>query len=130
MVKSDAMDDADASKVARIIRDKAKVEEARLNGARARLAHASTDLSAISVARFGAARQTGYGSNFRPRLDAGEAGSKLLKRKLPAPKDGWKDAKGVTMTVFTDRHCLYRHLSNIFWQMRVQLRDEANLAPD
>jgi hypothetical protein len=52
-------------------------------------------------------------------MDAGEAGSKLQKRKLHAPKDGWKDAKCVTLNVFTDMHCLYHHLSNIFWQLRV-----------
>ncbi len=113
MVKSDAMDDADVSKVSRIIRDMAKVEEARLNGASAWLAQASADISAISVAKFGAARQTGFGSSPKPRLDTGEAGSKLLKRKLHAPKDGWKDAEGVTLTVFTHRHCLYQHVSNI-----------------
>ena len=106
MAKSDALDDADVSKVARIIRDRAKVEEARLNGARARLAQASADLSAIFVARFRAAPQTGFGSNSKPRLDAREVGSMLPKRKLPTPKDGWKDAKGVTMNVFADRHCM------------------------
>ena len=47
---------SDAPKGAELTRDKAKVEEARLNGARARLAQASADLFAISVARFGAAR--------------------------------------------------------------------------
>ncbi len=56
LAKSDALDDADVTKVAGIIRDRAKVQEARLNGARARLAQASADLSAISVARFGASR--------------------------------------------------------------------------
>ena len=90
--KSDTLDDADASKGARLIRDKTKEEETRPNGARARLAQASADLSPISVARFVAARQTGYGSSSKPRLDVGEAGSKLMKRKLPAPQDGWKES--------------------------------------
>ena len=130
MAKSDALDDSDVTKAAGIVRDKAKAEETRLNGARARLAQASADLSAISVTRFGAARQTGAGNSVKPRLDPGEARSKLLKRKLSAPKDGWKDAKGVTLNVFTDRHTLYQHVSNIFWQLRVQLREEASLAPD
>ena len=49
LAKSDALDDADATKVAGIIRDRAKVEEARLTGARARLAQASADLSAIRI---------------------------------------------------------------------------------
>ena len=57
MAKSDALDDADVSKVTVMISDKAKVDEARLNGARAMLAQASTYLFAISVARFVASRQ-------------------------------------------------------------------------
>jgi len=99
MAKSDALDDSDVTKAART---QPKVEEARLNGARARLAQASVDLSAIFVARFGAPRQTGSGSRSKPRLDSGGAGLKLLKRKLHAPKDGWKDAKGC------DAKCLHR----------------------
>ena len=131
MAKSDALDDADQSKVAGLVRDKAKTEEARLNGARARLAQASADLAATSVARFGASRQPGSGSTLKPK-DADDFGkkSKMLKRKLPAPKDGWKDAKGVTLNVFTDRHCLYQHATNIFWKLREELRVEANRAPD
>jgi hypothetical protein len=93
LAKSDALDDADVSKVARIIKDKAKVEEACLNGARARLAQASSDMSAIYVARFGAARHTGSWSNSKLRLDAGEAKSKLLKKKLHASKNGGKSLK-------------------------------------
>jgi len=64
--KADALDDADASKGASITKDKAKVEEARLNGARAKLAQVSADLSAIAVARFGAARQHASGSTSKP----------------------------------------------------------------
>ena len=114
MAKLDALDDSDVTKVTGIVRDIAKVKEARLNGARARLEQASADLCAISVPRFGADRQTGSGSSSKPRLDAGEARSKLLKRKLPSPKDGRKDAKGVTLNVFTDRHCLYQHMRFFF----------------
>jgi hypothetical protein len=127
LAKSDALDDADVTKVAGIIRDMAKVEEARLNGARARLAQASADLSAIYVARFGASRQP---SSMKPKPQDDKESSKLLKRKLPAPMDGWKDPKGVTMRVFTDRYSLYHHVANIFWKLREQLRDEANLAPN
>ena len=47
MAKSDALDDSDVTKAAGIVRGKAKMEETRLNGARARLAQASADLSAI-----------------------------------------------------------------------------------
>jgi len=74
MAKSDALDDADVSKVASIVRDKAKVEEARLNGARVMLAHASAYLSAISVARFGASRQP---SSLKPKLQEDKESNKL-----------------------------------------------------
>jgi len=83
MAKSDALDDSDVTKAAGIVRDKAKAEETRLNGARARLAQASADLSAISVARFGAARQ--LPSSSKPKLQEDKESNKLLKRKLPAP---------------------------------------------
>ena len=77
--KADALDDADVSKVANVVKDKAKVEEARLNGARAMLSQASADLSAIAVARFGPARQHASGSSSKAKQpDPGEAGSKLL----------------------------------------------------
>ena len=105
----------------------AKVEEARLNGARARLVHASADLSAISVARFGNSRQP---SNVKPKPQDYKESSKLMKRKMLALVDGWKDPKGVTLRVFTDRYSMYQHVANIFWKLREQLRDEANLALD
>ena len=73
MAKSDALDDANVSKEARMVKDKAKGKKARLNGARARLAHVFADLSLISVTRFGAARQTGSRSISKPRLDAGKS---------------------------------------------------------
>ena len=87
MAKSDALDDSDVTKATGIVRDNAKAGETRLNGARAKLAQASANLSEIFVAIFGAARQNGVGSSVKPRLDPGEAGSKLLKRQLPSPKD-------------------------------------------
>ncbi len=119
MAKPDALDDADISKMACIVKDRSKVEEVCLNGARARLAQASADLSAVSVARFGAAIQTAVGNNLKSKLtEEGEGKIKFLKRKLPAPKDGWKDAKGVTLLVYFDRFKLFHHLSNIFWQLR------------
>jgi len=127
MAKSDALDDADVSKLSGIVKDMAKVEEARLNGARARLAQASACLFAISVARLGSSRQP---NNLKPKLQEDKESKKLLKRKLHAPMYRWKDPKGVTMRVFTDRYFLYQHVANIFWKLREQLRDEANLAPD
>ncbi len=102
--KSDALDDVDATKGSRVIREKTKVEEARLYGSRTRLAQASADLASIFVARFGIARQPNTGIIIRyPQADTVEADNKLRKRKLPAPRDGWKDAKGVTISDFSDR---------------------------
>jgi len=75
------------------------------------------------VARFGPI-------NLKPKLQEDTERSKLLKRKLHAPMDGWKDPKGVTLRVFTYRYCMYQHVANIFLKLREQLRDEANLAPD
>ena len=85
MAKSDALNDADVSKVSCIARDRAKVEEARLYGARARLAQASADLFAISVASFGSSRQP---SSLKPKLQEDKESSKLLTRNLHAPMDG------------------------------------------
>ena len=115
MAQLGTLDNADALKSARLARGKANVEEAHLKGARVMVAQASTDLSEISVARFGAARQLINGIKSKAKQhDVGEGGKKLPKRKLPAPMDSWKDPKGVTMHVFTDRHCIYRHEANIF----------------
>jgi len=86
MAKSDSLDDANVPKVSGIVRNIAKMEEARLNGARARLAKASAYMFAISVARFGASRQPG--SSKPTQQDAGKGSIKLLKRKLLVPKDG------------------------------------------
>ena len=105
MAKSDALDDSDITKATRIVMDKAKVEETRLNSTRDKLEQASADLSAISVARFGAARQPV--SSSKPKLQDDKKSNKLLKRKLLALMDGWKDPKGVTLRVFTDRYSLY-----------------------
>jgi len=101
--------------VSRIIRGKAKVEEARLNGARASLAQALANLSAIFVARFGSSRQPA--SCAKPKLQDDKESNKHLKRKLPAPMDGWEDPKGVTLRVFTYRYSMYQHVANILWKL-------------
>ncbi len=86
MAKSDALDDADATKGADVTKNKVKTEEARLN-ARARLVQASANLYEMYVASFGAARQSASVSGSKPnQLDVGNGGRKLLKRKMPAPK--------------------------------------------
>jgi hypothetical protein len=76
MAKSDALDDPDVSKVAGRVKDKAKVEEARLNGARVTLAQASVYFFEISVVRFGAARQSASANGLKAKqLNSGEKGN-------------------------------------------------------
>jgi hypothetical protein len=112
MAKSDALDDADVFKVTRLVTDIAKMEEASLKGARVRLEQAFANLFSIYVARLGASRHPG--SSKPKQQDAGEDNNKLLKRKLHAPKEGWKDPKGVAMHVFPYRFYVYQHVANIF----------------
>jgi hypothetical protein len=38
----------------------------------------------------------------------------FLKKKLPSPKDGWKNGKGATITAFSDKNRLLQHLFDIF----------------
>ncbi len=51
--KSDKLKEDDASPVAKVVRDMVSVEEARLNGARVRLAAARDSLTAYSLAKLG-----------------------------------------------------------------------------
>ena len=133
LVKSDKLLDDDSSAVAKRIRDASTVEEARLNGARARLAAAREALSQYGIARYGASapQAAGIASVKVEDEDADEKKEqRMLKRKLPAPKDGWKDLKGVTINVYTERALLYQDLFDIFWKLRKSVRDQAALAPD
>ena len=54
---------------------------------------------------------------------------RLLKRKLPSPKDGWKDGKGAIIVAFSDKNMMLQHLFDIFWELRGVLRDQAAAAP-
>ncbi len=68
------------------------------------------------------------------KIDDDDAAEKkelrLPKRKVPASKDRWKDAKGATIFVYTYRHLLYQQLFEIFWKLREPLRQQAAAAPD
>ncbi len=81
------LEDADVSKGAALTRDKAKLEDARLNGARAGFTQASASLSAISVARFGAARRPG--SSNPKQQDDGEGSSKQAIEEEATCAQGW-----------------------------------------
>jgi hypothetical protein len=135
LAKSDSLRDDDASSVARIVRDRTNVEEARLNGARARLAAARDNLATFSVAILGSSPRTAAG-HATPKADEEEAekkrekkNNKLLKRKLIAPKDDWLGQKGIILHSYKDRHRLLQHLSNMFWKLRNMLREHAEAAP-
>ncbi len=133
LVKSDLLGDDDSSAGAKRIKDKTLAEEARLEAARGRLLTARADLAAYGVAIHGASAPV-VTSAATVKIDDDDAVEKkelrLLKRKLPAPKDGWKDAKGATISVYTDRHLLYQQLFEIFWKLREVLRQQAAAAPD
>jgi hypothetical protein len=87
MAKPNTLDDVDVSKGTILTRDMAKVEEAGMNGARAELAQASSYLSAILVARFGAARQLANGNNSKAKQQSfGEGSNKPLKRSCMRPR--------------------------------------------
>ncbi len=42
---------------------------------------------------------------------------KIMKRKLPEPRDGWKDASGKTHKVHLDAITFQKMLSILLWQM-------------
>ena len=133
--KSDKLKDDDATPVAKVIRDLASVEEARLNGARARMAAARDSLTAYSLAKLGSGPKAAAAPAV-PKTDEDDAAEKqekkdkkLLKRKLPAPKDGWLDKKGIILHTFRDRHRLFQHLTDMFFKLRDIVREQAENAP-
>ncbi len=120
-------DDNSSDGVARI-RARASVEEARLISARQRLAAATENLRAFSVAKFGATSKSARPKN-KQDSSVGKD-KKHLKRKLPTPKDGYLDPKGIIIRFFTYRHCLFQPLSNMFVKMREMIKGQSNLTPD
>jgi hypothetical protein len=120
LVKSDNLRDDGASLAARIVKDKTSVKEALLNGARARLFNARDSLAIFSVAFLGSSPRAIVGHAI-PKMNEDEVeeirekkNNKLLKRKLPSPKDGWLDKKGIVLHSCRDRHHLLHHLSYMF----------------
>ncbi len=107
------------------------VEEARLNGARVRLAVARDRLTAYSLAKLGTGpRATTV--NAVSKSDEDDVAEKqekkykkLLKKKLHAPKDGWLDEKGIILHIFHDRHRLIQYLTVMFFKLRDIVREEA-----
>ena len=91
LVKSDALGDDDVSAGAKRTREKTLAEEARLVTARAELKAARNALAAYGIAVHGASAPL-PGAASSSKLDDEDALEKkenrMLKRKLPAPKDG------------------------------------------
>ena len=109
IAKRNGLQDNDASARTKKTRDKTLVEETRLNTARDELVTAKVDLVAYGVAVHGAPSHSEVGASCAKLDDEDALENKelrLLKRKLPAPKDGWRDAKGATIHSYADRHLL------------------------
>ena len=132
LAKSDMLPDGDASAPAKRIREKVLVEETMLNAARGRLLAARAELAAFAVAACGAA-SSGVAGTSTAKLNEDDTlerkESRLLKRKLPSPKDGWKDARGANIVSFADRHRLFQNIFDMFWKLRGVLREQAEAAP-
>ncbi len=74
-------------------------------------------LTAYGIAVHGASLfPPGAASSYKPddedALEKKEL--KMLKRKLPSPKDGWKDDKSMTIRLYSGKNTLYQHLYEIF----------------
>ena len=85
--------------------------------ARAELKAARNSLFAYGIAVHGVSAPL-PGATSSSKLDDEDVVEKkenrILKRKLPSPKDGWKDVKGMTIQMYSDRNTLYQQLYDIF----------------
>jgi len=107
-------------------------EEARLIATRVRLQAARAELAAYGVAIHGAVPSSVAGSpsvKFDDEDATDKKAQRLVKRKLPSPKDGWKNRKGATITAFSNKNMLLHHLFDIFWKLRRVLKKQASAAP-
>ena len=128
IAKSDMLLDDDSSARAKRTKKKALAEEARLLAACVRLQVAKAELAAYVVAIHGAVPSAIAGSpsvKFDDEDAADKKAQRLMKMKLPSPKDGWKDGKRATIVAFSDKNTLLQQLLNIFWKLRGVLRDQA-----
>ncbi len=128
--KSDALADDDNAAGAKRARESARGEDARLQAASARLENAKEIL-----AKYGSVKIIGSGAptGTTAALDAGDeldqeekASSRVVKRKLVAPKHGWLDALGKVH----QRNLLLQNAMDIFWKLRKAVREQAEAAPD
>ncbi len=115
--KSDALADDDNTARAKRARETAKDEDARLQAASVRLENARETL-----AKYGIVKIIGLGAPTRTTalLDAGDeldqeekASSRVVKRKLVAPKHGWLDAECKVHQRNFDRNSLLQNAIDI-----------------
>ena len=133
LLKSDALGVDDSSAGAKRVREMTLAEEARLIAARVSLKAARDSLAAYGIAVHGTPVPI-QGAVPCSKLEDEDASEKkemrMLKRELPSPKDGWKDLKGMTIQMYSDRNLLYQQLFDIFWKLHTMVRDQAAAAPD
>ncbi len=124
--------DDDSSTRVKRTREKALAKEARFTAARVRLQAAIVEYATRGVAIHGALAPTVVGAP-SVNIDDEDATEKkeqrLLKRKLPSPKDGWNDGKGATIGAFDDKHMLLQYLFDIFWELRGVLKEHVATSP-
>ena len=132
--KSDALADDDNSAGAKRAREAARDEDARLQAASVRLENARETL-----AKFGSSKtiMPGGPTGTTALLDPGDeldqeekASSRVVKRKLVAPKHGWLDAASKVHQRNFDRNLLLQNAMDIFWKLRKAVMEQAEAAPD
>jgi len=132
--KSDALADDGNTARAKKAREAARDEDARLQTASVRLENARETL-----ANYGSAKIIGLGAptGTTALLDAGDeldqekkASSRVVKRKLVAPKHGWLDAAGKVHQRTFDRNLLLQNAMDIYWKLRKAVREQAEAALD
>ncbi len=131
--KSDALADDDNTAGAKRARKAAKDEDVRLQAASVRLENARDTL-----AKYGSVKIIGPGAPTRTNalLDAGDeldqeekASSRVVERKLVAPKHGWLDAAGKVHQRNFNRNLLLQNAMDIYWKLRKAVMEQVEAAP-
>ena len=125
--KSDALADDDNTAGAKRARESAMEEDARLQAASAKLENARETLAKYGSVKIIGPRAT---SVTTAALDAGDeldqeekASSRVVERKLVAPKHGWLDAEGKVHQRNFDRNLLLQNAMDIYWELRKAVKE-------
>lgn len=119
---ADSLDPEDVSPQSTFIRNKATRDGAKMHSAEVHLRAASEDYTKLAVARASTGGSSGGASGVLPGTSASggtmsSSSNKNLKRKLPVPSLGWKDASGKDHRAHTMRYRFLARISDIFWQL-------------